>query len=169
MYDKKPHDVGDWYRTVRLKSRAEDGGGVELRDGSTPANGRHTPVSPALSSVTLSPDGNKSAHWLDGYGSEADSVFNGAGDLRRGSGGSVTQQQQQQMQPQSREASISRRSPAPSSQQPKRQQQTVINNRKASQFLPPSGANSPAIFDSRSGSAGGRVSSPGKLPVSPFL
>nr|CDS32086.2 dual specificity mitogen activated protein [Hymenolepis microstoma] len=145
-YDRKPYDVGDWYRTVRL---------ILPGNGGLSGSGRHTPISPASSTVTLSPDGNKSAHWLDGGGSEVDSFTNG-GAVRRGSGGSVTQQQQ-------RETSLSRRSPAPSifmESSPsvnlckdigQKQRQTMTSNWKA-QVLPPSGANSsPTLHDSQTG------------------
>ncbi|KAM3184327.1 hypothetical protein ACTXT7_008578 [Hymenolepis weldensis] len=141
-YDRKPYDVGEWYHTVRLNPPGSDG---------FSGSGHHTPISPASSTVTLSPDGSKIAHWLDGAWSEVDNVTNG-GTARRGSGGSVTQ----------RETSLSRRSPIPSafvesspSVNPlkdtcQKQQQTMANWK--AQVLPPSGANSsPTLQESQIG------------------
>lgn len=47
-YDRRPFDVGDWYRTVRFNPTVSND------------DGRRTPISPASSTVTLSPDGNRS-------------------------------------------------------------------------------------------------------------
>lgn len=129
-YDRKPYDVGDWYRTVRLNPNIGDGSGV--------GGGRHTPISPASSTVTLSPDGNRSAHGLNG--SELDVTA-----ARRGSGGSTTQQ---------RETSLTRRSPAPSTfidSPPAQIWRDAVGGQKPTMLtskslvLPPSGASSVSL------------------------
>uniref|UniRef100_A0A5K3F3J4 mitogen-activated protein kinase kinase n=2 Tax=Mesocestoides corti TaxID=53468 RepID=A0A5K3F3J4_MESCO len=110
-YNRKPFDVGDWYRTVRLNPT---GNQIE---------GRHSPISPASSTVTLSPDGSRS--WLE---SEI--------DTRRGY---------------QRETSLTRRSPAPlpvdPPPQPPRKESVCLTFQKPSsggsprsQTLPPPGA-----------------------------
>lgn len=110
-YDRQPFDVGDWYRTVRLNPTGNHN------------EGRHTPISPASSTVTLSPDGNRS--WLD---SEM--------DTRRSN---------------QRETSLTRRSPAPLPFDPPNHllwkdyvspnwHKSMACNSSRSQTLPPPGA-----------------------------
>ncbi|KAL5971015.1 Dual specificity mitogen-activated protein kinase kinase 7, partial [Taenia solium] len=112
-YDRQPFDVGDWYRTVRLNAAGNHN------------EGRHTPISPASSTVTLSPDGNRS--WLD---SEL--------DTRRSN---------------QRETSLTRGSPAPLPFDPPTHllwkdyvspnwQKSLVGNSARSQTLPPPGASS---------------------------
>ncbi|KAL5108397.1 Dual specificity mitogen-activated protein kinase kinase 7 [Taenia crassiceps] len=112
-YDRQPFDVGDWYRTVRLNPASNHN------------EGHHTPISPASSTVTLSPDGNRS--WLD---SEM--------DTRRSN---------------QRETSLTRRSPAPLPFDPPTHllwkeyvspnwQKSLVCNSARSQTLPPPGASS---------------------------
>ncbi|CDI97459.1 dual specificity mitogen activated protein [Echinococcus multilocularis] len=111
-YNREPFDVGDWYRTVRLNPTGNHN------------EGRHTPISPSSSTVTLSPDGNRS--WLD---SEI--------DVRRSN---------------QRETSLTRRSPAPLLFDPPAHllrkdcipnwQKPLVYNSARSQTLPPPGVSS---------------------------
>ncbi len=64
-YDRKPYDVGEWYRTVRRNPSAASGFDSFGINGSgfSSFGGRLSPISPASSTVTLSPDGSRT--WLD--------------------------------------------------------------------------------------------------------